>query len=76
MVNPRLVGNGDHTVFLSGNDEKAKAQVTELLRELGWHDILDLRDISRARGPEMMFAIAHAVMRALRPVPIAFKVVR
>lgn len=76
MVNPKLVGNGDHTVFLSGNDMKAKEQVIELLRELGWHDILDLGDISTARGPEMMFAIAHAVMRALSPAPIAFKIVR
>jgi 8-hydroxy-5-deazaflavin:NADPH oxidoreductase len=76
MVNPKLVGNGDHTVFLSGNDIKAKAQVTELLREFGWHDILDLGDISTARGPEMMFAIAHAVMRALSPANIAFKIVR
>ena len=76
MVNPKLVGNGDHTVFLSGNDSKAKSQVAELLQELDWHDILDLGDISTARGPEMMFAIAHSVMRALSPAPIAFKIVR
>jgi predicted dinucleotide-binding enzyme len=76
MVNPNLVGNGDHTVFLSGNDTKAKAQVTELLRELGWHDILDLGDISTARGTEMMLAIGHAVMSALSPAEVAFKVVR
>ena len=76
MVNPTLVGNGDHTVFLSGNDVDAKARATGLLRELGWQDILDLGEISTARGPEMMFAIAHAAMRALSPAPIAFKVVR
>ena len=51
-----------HTVFLSGNDMKAKAQITELLREPGWHDIRDLGDISTARGPEMMFAIVHSAM--------------
>ena len=76
MVNPNSVGNGDHTVFLSGNDEEAKAQVTSLLRELGWRDILDLGDISTARGTEMMLSIGHAVMRALSPSEIAFKVVR
>ena len=76
MVNPKLVGNGDHTVFLSGNDPKAKAQVAELLREFGWHDILDLGDISTARGTEMMLSIGHAVMHALSPAEIAFKVVR
>ncbi len=76
MVNPALVDNGDHTVFLSGNDRVAKAQVAELLRELGWHDILDLGDISTARGTEMMLAIGHAVMHALSPAEAAFKVVR
>ena len=76
MVDPNLVGNGDHTVFVSGNDINAKAQVTELLRELGWRDILDLGDISTARGPEMMLAIGHATMHALSPAVIAFKVVR
>lgn len=76
MVNPDLVGNGNHTVFLSGNDEEAKACVTSLLRELGWRDILDIGDISTARGTEMMLLIGHAAMRALSPSEIAFKVVR
>jgi len=76
MVNPTLVGNGDHTVFISGNDTSAKAHVTTFLREFGWQDILDLGDISTARGTEMMLAIGHSVMRALSPAIIAFKVVR
>ncbi len=76
MVQPKLVGNGDHTVFLSGNDVNAKAQVTGLLREIGWDDILDLGDITTARGTEMMLAIGHAAMHALRPAEVAFKVVR
>jgi len=76
MVNPRLVGNGDHTVFLSGNDTQAKAQVAGLLAEIGWQDILDLGDISTARGTEMMFSLGHAVMHALSPAEIAFKVLR
>ena len=76
MVNPKLVGNGDHTVFLSGNDAGAKAQVSELLHEFGWHDILDLGNISTARGTEMMLAIGHAAMNALSPAEIAFQIVR
>ena len=52
------------------------AQVAQLLREFGWQDILDIGDISTARGPEMMLSIAHSVMRALNPAQIAFKVVR
>ncbi len=76
MVNPTLVGDGNHTVFLAGNHAGAKAQVSELLRDFGWHDILDLGDISKARGTEMMLAIGHAVANALSPAEIAFKVVR
>ena len=53
MVDPgRLVG-GDHTVFVSGNDDDAKAQVRALLESFGWSDIADLGDITTARGPEM-----------------------
>lgn len=54
MVNPRLVGNGDHTIFVSGNDLAAKDQVREWLAGwFGWSDILDLGDITTARGVEM-----------------------
>jgi predicted dinucleotide-binding enzyme len=57
MVNPQAVKGGDHTIFLAGNDKEAKAQVTEMLKSFGWKDILDLGDISSARGPEMYFAL-------------------
>lgn len=54
MVNPALVGNGEHTIFVSGNDALAKAQVCEWLAGwFGWKDILDLGDITTARGVEM-----------------------
>jgi len=57
MVNPRGLSGGDHTVFVSGNDAGAKGQVKELLKGFGWTDILDLGDISTARGPEMYMAM-------------------
>jgi len=55
MVNPGMVNNGDHTIFLSGNDSDAKDKVLEILRSFGWDDknIFDLGDISSARGTEM-----------------------
>ncbi|MHB8420228.1 MAG: NADPH-dependent F420 reductase [Myxococcales bacterium] len=53
MVNPKSLAGGDHTVFVAGNDRDAKAKVSEMLRWFGWTDILDLGDISAARGPEM-----------------------
>jgi hypothetical protein len=57
MVNPKAVKDGDHTIFVAGNDKDAKAKVSELLKSFGWSDILDLGDISAARGPEMYMAL-------------------
>ena len=53
MADPSLVAGGEHTVFISGDDEQAKAQVTEILRSFGWKDVIDLGDITTARGTEM-----------------------
>ena len=52
MVNPGQLKGADHTIFLSGNDADAKSRVTELLRSFGWKDIIDLGDITTARGTE------------------------
>lgn len=58
MVDPTLV-EGPHTVFVAGDDAAAKAQTAELLEELGWpsSSILDLGDITAARGTEMYLAL-------------------
>jgi len=58
MVNPGLIPGG-HSVFLSGNDPAAKQTVSELLRSFGWtdEDVIDLGDITTARGPEMYVAL-------------------
>ena len=58
MVDPALVPPV-HNLFLSGNDDAAKEQTSSLLRELGWPQeaIVDLGDISTARGTEMFLAL-------------------
>jgi predicted dinucleotide-binding enzyme len=58
MVDPSLVP-GEHSVFVSGNDDRAKAQIRELLMSFGWPEssIVDLGDISTARGAEMYLAL-------------------
>ena len=58
MVNPDLL-DGDHVVFVSGNDEPAKEKVTDVLRSFGWKDknIIDLGDLSTARGTEMLLPL-------------------
>jgi predicted dinucleotide-binding enzyme len=54
MVEPRQLADGDHTVFVSGNDTSAKTQVIDLLKTwFGWRDVIDLGDITTARGTEM-----------------------
>jgi predicted dinucleotide-binding enzyme len=54
MVEPGILP-GSHTVFVAGNDAGAKAQVTDLLASFGWpaKSIMDLGDITAARGTEM-----------------------
>jgi predicted dinucleotide-binding enzyme len=54
MVDPAGVP-GDHDVFVCGDDDAAKAEVSGLLRELGWPEesIVDLGGIDGARGMEM-----------------------
>ena len=53
MVNPGLI-KGEHDVFLCGNDAGAKSKVSELLTGgFGWQHVVDLGDLTAARGQEM-----------------------
>ena len=58
MVNPSLVP-GDHSVFISGNDDSAKSKVKEFLNAFGWknNNMIDLGDISTARGTEQLLPV-------------------
>lgn len=66
MVEPGLVA-GEHAVFLSGDDADAKTQVAGLLRDFGWPAgaIVDLGDVTTARGTEMYLAFWLRVWGAL-----------
>ena len=76
MVNPRALADGAHTVFVSGNDSAAKTQVTTLLESFGWQDIIDLGDISTARGTEMWLPIWLRLWGALQTPSFNLKIVR
>jgi predicted dinucleotide-binding enzyme len=77
MVNPRELGDGDHSVFVCGDDPEAKAVVTDLLTEgFGWRDVIDLGDISAARGAEMIMPIWLRLLGGLRTPMFNFKIVR
>jgi predicted dinucleotide-binding enzyme len=76
MVAPQALAGGEHTVFVSGNDTPAKAAVAELLKSFGWKDVLDLGDISSARGPEMYMAMWIRLWGATGTGMVNVKVVR
>ena len=76
MVNPAQLAGGDHSVFVAGNDVGAKATVTELLTSFGHTDIIDLGDITAARGCEMALPVWLRLMGALNTPFFNFKVVR
>jgi 8-hydroxy-5-deazaflavin:NADPH oxidoreductase len=76
MVDPAQLAGADHTVFVCGDNAEAKAEVTELLRGFGWTDILDLGDISAARGTEMLMPIWLRLFGALQKPVFNYKIVR
>jgi predicted dinucleotide-binding enzyme len=57
MVEPSIIP-GVHTMFVSGNDQNAKAEVINLLKAgFGWKEVIDLGDIKSARAQEMHLAL-------------------
>ena len=77
MVNPGEIAGGDHTAFMSGNDADAKAQVGKILREwFGWKDVIDLGDITTARGTEQLLPIWVRLYGALGHANFGFKIAR
>ena len=76
MVDPASVAGGDHSVFVSGNDAAAKEIVSGLLKEFGHRDIIDLGDITTARGAEMVLPIWVRIWGALGTGAFNFKVAR
>jgi 8-hydroxy-5-deazaflavin:NADPH oxidoreductase len=78
MVNPSLVNGGDHSVFLSGNSKEAKAKVGALLQEIGWkeNNIIDLGDITTARGSEQLLPIWVRLYAVMGSPMFQFKIVK
>ncbi|MBP1694270.1 MAG: hypothetical protein H6Q37_2153, partial [Chloroflexi bacterium] len=60
-----------------GNDAGAKTQVSEILQDwFGWKYVIDLGDISAARGMEMYLPLWLRLMGALGSPMINVKVVK
>lgn len=76
QADPGQLAGGDHSVFVSGDDASAKEQVTALLRSLGHTDVIDLGDITTARGVEMYLPLWLRLWGALGTGTLNVKVVR
>lgn len=77
MVNPRQLADGDHHIFVSGDDQAAKEQVRAWLGEwFGWREVIDLGGIETARGVEMLLPIWLRLWGALGTPGFNLKVVR
>jgi predicted dinucleotide-binding enzyme len=75
MANPDQLSEAS-TVFVSGNDADAKHTVTVLLKEFGHQDVIDLGDITTARGTEMLLPVWLRLWGALGTPEFNFKIVR
>lgn len=66
MVDPGKVP-GDHVIFVCGDDTDAKAEAVRLLGEFGWpkERVIDLGDITAARGTEMYLPLWLRIMSTL-----------
>jgi len=77
MVNPNLIGNGEHVNYICGNDAEAKTKVISLLNEFGWKNefILDLGDLTAARATESVLPIWLRVYGATKNGAFNFKII-
>ena len=77
MVDAGSLAGGDHDVFVSGNDPGAKAHVSEILRDwFGSKNVVDLGDITTARGTESYVALWVRLYGALQTPQFNIKLVR
>jgi predicted dinucleotide-binding enzyme len=76
MVDPGRVP-GEHDIFVCGNDAGAKGEVTRILKEwFGWKGVIDLGDITAARGTESYLLLWVRLWGALGTADFNVRVVR
>lgn len=76
MVDPLALADGEHHIFISGNDPTAKTEVLAILNDwFGWRHVIDLGDISTARGTEMYLALWVRLLRAVGHRPFNIRVI-
>ncbi|TLZ53612.1 MAG: hypothetical protein E6K17_09410 [Methanobacteriota archaeon] len=73
MVDPKFPG-GPPDMMIAGNDKRAKAKVTEIVKEFGWPGAIDVGGIDGARGLEAIVPLWVRVCTALGEWNVAWKV--
>jgi 8-hydroxy-5-deazaflavin:NADPH oxidoreductase len=76
MVSPASLDE-ETNLFICGNEQRAKAQVIEILETFGWlsGDIVDLGDISAARGMEAYLLLWIRMMQTLGTAAFNIRIV-
>ena len=74
MANPAQLPGG-HSVFVAGNDADAKQVVGDILASFGHTDVIDVGDISSARGTEMYLPLWVRVYSATKNGMFNIKIV-
>jgi predicted dinucleotide-binding enzyme len=77
-VNPKQLNNGDHSIFVSGNDEGAKTRTKTLLTEFGWkiENIIDIGDITGARAMESFLILSVRLLMSFGMPTFNIKVIK
>ena len=76
MVHPERV-HGQHDAFICGNDTAAKGTVIMILMEwFGWESVIDLGDITTARGMEMALPLWLSLQNKLGTNIFNFKIAK
>ncbi len=76
FINPSAIEPS--SIFVSGNDAGAKSEAVRLLRDLGWPEdsIVDLGEISTAKGPEHYFIMWAFPTQSLGTTSLNIRVIR
>jgi len=75
MVDPARLA-GETTMFVAGDVADARTVVVDLLRELGWSDVLQFEKLSAARGMEMWLPLWVRLTGLLGTADFNMKIVR
>ena len=77
MVDPDQLAGGDHHMFVAGDEADARAEVTRILQDwFGWKNVIDLGDLSAARGLEMILPLWLRLSMTVQTPFVTIRVVR